>query len=134
MEQTEKIEHMRRPLHPMKQMLIGPQKNTFLWVAGHRLVRPNERSFEPSTETDGDETLMDNPGDDEGETGVVKSKMQPMKLSDQEIATQEACGSPSISRLVPCLCWCRWAVIRSQTTARGIKRSSCGKHGLWVLH
>ena len=48
---------------------------TFL-VAGHRLVRPHERSLEPFTETDGDETMMDNPGDDDaGETAAVKSKI-----------------------------------------------------------
>ena len=59
----------------------------------HRPVRPRERSLEPLTETDVDETIVDNPVDDDaGETGAVKSKIQPMTPSDQEIATHEACG------------------------------------------
>ena len=63
------------------------------WVAGHRPVRPNERSLEPLTERDGDETMMDNHGDDNAdETSAVKTKLQPMKPSDQEIAAHEACG------------------------------------------
>ena len=62
---------------------------TTFWMAGHRLVRPQERSLEPLTETDGDETMMYNPGDDDaGETSAVKSKIQPMRPSDQVIATQ----------------------------------------------
>ena len=41
-------------------------------------VRPHERSLEALTETNGDETMMDNPGDDvAGETSAVKSKIQP---------------------------------------------------------
>ena len=36
---------------------------------------------------------MDHHGDDDaGETSTVKPKIQPMKPSDQEIATREACG------------------------------------------
>ena len=68
-------------------------EDTSFRVAGHRPVRPHERSLEPLTETDGDETMMDNPGDDDaGETSAVQSTIQPMKPSDQEIATHEACG------------------------------------------
>ena len=49
-------------------------------MAGHKSVRPHERSLEPLTETDGDETMMHNPGDDDGEeTSAVKSKIQPMR-------------------------------------------------------
>ena len=85
------------------------------WVAGHRLVRPHERSLERLTETDGDETMMGNPGDDDaGETSAVKSKIQPMKPSDQEIATHEARGHYPYRDW---LCWEHWAVRRSQTTA-----------------
>ena len=37
------------------------------------IVRPQERSLEQLIETDGDETLMDNLGDDDaGETSAVK--------------------------------------------------------------
>ena len=37
--------------------------------------------------------MMDKPCDvDAGETSAVKSQIQPMKPSDQEIATHEACG------------------------------------------
>ena len=58
------------------------------------------------------------PGDDDvGETSAVKSKIQPMKPSDQDIATHEARWSLFVSRLVPPLCWAHWAVRRSQTTA-----------------
>ena len=92
LEQTEKVEHMKGP-HAIKQMLTGPQKTHPLWVAGHRHVRPNERSLEPLAGTDGDETMMDNHGDDEaGETTAVKAQIQPMKPSDQEVATHKACG------------------------------------------
>ena len=74
-------------------------------MAGHRLVRPQERSFEPLTETDEDETMMDNPGgDDAGETSAVKSKIQTTKPSDKEIATHEACG------YYVCCDWCRACV------------------------
>ena len=45
---------------------------------------------------------MDNPGDDDaGETSAVRSKTQPMKPSDQEIATDEACSH------YPYRDWCR---------------------------
>ena len=64
---------------------------------GHKLVR----SLEPLTETDGDETMMDNPGNDDA---GVKSKIQPMKPSEQEIATPEACGH------YPYRDWCRACV------------------------
>ena len=56
-------------------------------------MRPQERSLEPLTGTAGDETMMDNAGDDDaGETSAVKSKIQPVKPSAQEIATHEGCG------------------------------------------
>ena len=49
--------------------------------------------------------MMDNlGGDDAGETNAVKSKIQPMKPSDQEIATQEACCHYSYRD------WCRACV------------------------
>ena len=49
--------------------------------------------------------MMDYPGgDDAGETGAVKSKIQPKKPSDQEIATHEACGH------CPYRDWCRACV------------------------
>ena len=49
--------------------------------------------------------MMDNPGaDDAGETSAVKSKIQPMKPPDQEIATHETCGH------YPCRDWCRACV------------------------
>ena len=58
-------------------------KDTFFGVAGHRFARPLERSLESLTGTDGDETMMDKPGDDAGETSAVKSKIQTLKPSDQ---------------------------------------------------
>ena len=46
--------------------------------------------------------MMDHPGDDDaGETSAVKSKIQLMKPSDQEIATHEARGH------YPYRVWCR---------------------------
>ena len=84
----------------------------FFWVAGHRPVKPHEGSLEPLTETDGDETVMDNPGDDDpGETSAGKSKIQPIKPSGQEVATHEACGH------CPYCDWCLACVGRSQTPA-----------------
>ena len=48
---------------------------------------------------------MDNPGDDDiRETSAVKSKTQPMKPSDQEVATHEARGPH------PYRDWCRACV------------------------
>ena len=79
LEQTEKFEHMNR-------------RHILLSGAGHRPARPRERSLAPLIGTDGDETMMDKPGDDAGETNAVKSKIQPLKPSDQQIATHEACG------------------------------------------
>ena len=74
-------------------------------MAGHRPVRPQEQSFEPLTETDRDETMTDNPDDDEaGETSAVKSKIQSVRPSDQEIATHEACSH------YPYRDWCRACV------------------------
>ena len=49
--------------------------------------------------------MMDNPGDDDAvETSAVKSKIQPGKPSDQEIATHEASGH------YPYRDWCRACV------------------------
>ena len=48
---------------------------------------------------------MDNLGDDDaGETDAVESNIQPMKPSDQDIATYEACGH------YPYRDWCRACV------------------------
>ena len=91
---------------------------TTFWLSGDRLARPQERSLEPLTEIDGDDAMMDNPGDDDaGETSAVKSKIQPMKPSDQEILAHEACGHYPYLPLVPRSCWWHWAVGHSQTTA-----------------
>ena len=69
-----------------------------------------ERSLEPLTETDRDEKMMDNPGDDDaGKTSAVKSKIQPLKPSDQQIATHEACGH-YLYRDWCRACWWHWAV------------------------
>ena len=58
--------------------------------------------WHPLTETDGDGTMMDNPGDDDaGETSAVKSKIQPTKPWDQESASHEVCG------YYPYRDWCR---------------------------
>ena len=80
--------------------LVGPQKTSF-WVAGHTLVRPSARTLEPLTETDGDETMMDNPGvDDAGDTtSAVKSKIQPTKSSDQEDCFTRSMWSVSIPQI-----------------------------------
>ena len=86
-----------------KQKLTGRKDVSSLqlfWVAGHRLVRPHERLLEPLTETDGDETMMDNLGDDDaGKTSAVKSKIRPMKPSHQKIATHVV--------MYPYRDWCR---------------------------
>ena len=75
LEQTEKIEHMRGLPHAIKQMLTGRKDASSL------------------TKPDGDETMMDSPGDDNAaETSAVKSKNRPIKPSDQEIAIHETCG------------------------------------------
>ena len=52
LEQTEKIKHMRGLPHAIEQMLTG-RKDVF-----------SLQPLEPLTETDGDETMMDNAGDD----------------------------------------------------------------------
>ena len=45
-------------------------------MAGHRPVRTHELSWEPLTEADGDETMMDNlEGDDAKETSAIRSKI-----------------------------------------------------------
>ena len=107
-EQIEKIEHGVGLPQVIKQMLTVPQKTHPFWVAGHRLVRPHERPLEPLTETDGDETMMDNLGDDDaGET----------QCSQIKNPTPQGMRSLSISRLVSCLCCWYRAVGRSQTTA-----------------
>ena len=69
-EQTEKVEHMWRLPHAIKQMLSEPPKTHPFWVAGHRLVRPNVRSLEPLTETDGHDTMLDHVGDDRGNKAI----------------------------------------------------------------
>ena len=77
----------------------------WFWMAGHRLVRPQEQSLEPLTETDREEMIADNLDDDDaGETSAVKSKIQQVKPSDQEIATHDACG------YYPYRDWCRACV------------------------
>ena len=94
----QKVEQMRGLLRVIKQMWTGRRDATSVPPLQHfgvqgtdRLVRPNERSLEPFLGTDGEETMMDHHGnDDAGETSAVKSKIQPMKASDQEIATTHA--------------------------------------------
>ena len=47
-----------------------------------------ETDWKELRETDGDETMMDNHGNDEaGETGAVRAKNQPLKPLDQDKAT-----------------------------------------------
>ena len=102
-----KIEHMRRLPHAIKHMLIGRKdvsSSQRFWMTGRGLVRPHERLLEPVTETDGDETMIDNLGD-AGETSAVQSKIQPMKPSDQEIVTHEACGHYPYRDWCRALCW-----------------------------
>ena len=109
-------------------------KDTFLGVAGHRLARPRERSWESLTGTDGDETMMDKPGDDAGETSAIKSKNPNSEAIGSIDCHTRSMWSLAVSRLVPDLCWWRWAVRRSQTTAGRTKQVACGELGLWVLH
>ena len=125
-EQTEKVQLMSGLPYAIKQMLTGPEKTHFFWVASHRPARPNERSLKPLTETDGDETMMDNHGDDDtGETSAVKSKSQPMGPLDQEIARHEACGH------YPYRDWCR-ACVGSEGRSDAHKRQQEEQHGLPV--
>ena len=75
LEQTENIDHMRGlPLANKTNVdwTTWCVLFTTFWMAGHRPVGPHERSLGPLSETDGDETMMDNPGDDDaGETSAV---------------------------------------------------------------
>ena len=69
-------------------------------MAGHRLVTPQERSLELLTETDGDETMMGDPGD-----------------NDAVQMTREAC------RHFPYRDWCRACV-------GGTRRAHKGSHSV----
>ena len=73
LERTEKVEHMIALLHACE---LDHRRHT-----GHKTRRTTIGTFHW---TDGDENA--------GETSAVKSKIQPMKPSDQEIAEHEACG------------------------------------------
>ena len=78
------------------------------------------------TQTDGDETTMNRLGDDDaGETGAVKSKIQSMKPSDQQIATHETFGYN------PYRDWGPDALKRQREDQNSLP---CVEHGLWVLH
>ena len=127
------IEHMRGLHHAIKRMWTGRKDVSSFWVAEHGPVRPHERSLEPLTGTDGCGTMMDNLVDDDaGETSAVRSQIQPVKPSDQEIATHEACGH------CPYRDWYRACVgVTGRTlTNDGMKNKTvclC-EHGLWVLH
>ena len=104
LEQTENTEHTRGLLHAINQILTGCVFFATFRMAEHRPVSPQERSLDTLTETDGDETMMDNSGEDAGETIAVTSKTQPMKPPDQESATHKACGH------YPYRDWCRACV------------------------
>ena len=105
-------------LRPLKRGTSAerPPPTTF-WMAGHRPVRPHERSLEPLTETDGDETMVDSPGDDDAGDELSQS----VNPTDEAIGSRDcyprSMWSLSVSRLVPRLCCWHWAVRRSQTTA-----------------
>ena len=59
LEQVEKVEHGKGLPHAIKQMLTGHSRHTF---CGGRA--PSERSLEPLTDTEGDETVMNQHDDD----------------------------------------------------------------------
>ena len=62
LEQMEKIEHMMGAASFNHTDVDWSTEDTSFWVAGHRSVRPHERSLGPLTETDGDVTVVDNLG------------------------------------------------------------------------
>ena len=135
--QTEKIGRVGRLLLAIKQMLSGRKdaSSSQPWgVAVHRLVRPHERSLEPLTETDGDDTMMDNLGDDDAGSSAVKNRKSANEAIGSRDCDPRSMWSLSASRLVPRFCLEHWAVRCSQTTARRSKQFVCGKHGLQVLH
>ena len=74
--------------------------------------------------------MMDNLGDDDaGETSAVKSKIQTIKPSDQEIATDEARGH------YPYRDWCRACVgaLSGQTiTNDGMKNKTVCLWQAWI--
>ena len=80
--------------HRKKRLAESYHLQTRLWMGP---VRPQEQ-LEPLTETDNPD------GNDAGEISAVKSKIQPVKPSDHEMATHEACGH------YPCRDWCRACV------------------------
>ena len=89
------------------------------WVAGHRLLRLNEKSLEPLIETDADETMMVNyGGDDAGEISAVWSNIVLRK--------------PSAIHIVHALV--AQGGLTPTTNSEKTGRSLCGKHGLRVLH
>ena len=69
--------------------------------------------------------MMDNHGDDDARTSAVKSKIQPMKPSDQEVATYEA------SAHCPYRDWCR-ACAGGAGRSDFHKRQREEQHGLLV--
>ena len=79
---------------------------------------------------------MDNPGDDHaGETSAVKSKIKPDK--GHQIKRSPHTKHAAIIHIaisVVLVLVAQGGQTPTKTTAQGTKQSSCGKHGLWVLH
>ena len=81
----------------IKQMLTAPQKTHPFGVAGTQTFRSK---LETNTEITGNvdweggrrAMMEDHADDDAGETSAAKSKSQPVKHSEQDIASPEACG------------------------------------------
>ena len=107
-------------------------------MLGHRHIRPNMKStvtsHESLSEAGEDETMIeDHANEDTGETSAVKSRIQQVKPTDQQIA-REACGH------YPYRDWC-YSFVRGagrswcpQIRARSAKRFSLSKHGPRSLH
>ena len=97
--------------------------------------------------------------DDAGEMSAVRSKIQPMKPSDQEIATDDACSHypyrdwcracfritgehakqilfffVGVGRVVSVVGRVTLSVSALSSTKRRTKQFACGEHGLRVLH
>ena len=69
---------------------------------------------------------MESHGDDDaGETSAVRSKVQPMKPSDQDIAAHEACGH------YPYRVWCR-ACVGGKGGLTPTNDSKKNRNGLFV--
>ena len=101
---TEKIEHTRRLPQAFKQMLIGPQKTSFLVTQTCK----NKRTIVGAVER----SQIKNPTNE----AIESRDCFPRSM-----------WSPSVSRLVPRLCWEHWAVRLGMKKHQGSHPASGGE-------